>query len=181
MTVKRRKKTTASKPKLITTIEMEVAIAKYYGVRQNIIVPNISWGLPGMHECDMFIVKKSGYATEIEIKRSKSDLLADFNKRHNHKDRQNRISEFLYALPIQMYETCKDLIPENAGIITCEKYHLGHGKWSVGVKTQRESKWVKDARKLTEAEKFKIATLGCMRIWSLKDKIIKLQNGKTKI
>ena len=177
MTVKRKRRKT-TKPKLITTIEMEVAIAKYYGVRQNIIVPNISWGLPGMHECDMFILKKSGYATEVEIKRSKSDLLADFNKGHNHKDRQNRISELFYALPIELYETCKDLIPKDAGILTCEKNHLGHGKWRVGVRTQREAKWVKDARKLTDTEKLKIATLGTMRIWSLKEKIIKLQNEK---
>lgn len=180
MSVKR-KKTRTAKPKLITTIEMEVAIAKYFGVRQNIIVPNISWGLPGMHECDMFIIKKSGYATEVEIKRSKSDLLADFNKGHNHVDRQNRLSELYYALPIELYETCKDLVPESSGIITCEKYHAGHGTRRVHVVTKREAKWIKDARKLTDTEKLKISTLGTMRIWSLKEKIIKLQNGKTKI
>lgn len=180
MSVRRKRKVT-TKPKLITTIEMEVAIAKYFGVRQNIIVPNISWGLPGMHECDVFILKKSGYTTEVEIKRSKSDLLADFNKGHNHKDRQNRISELFYALPIELYESCKDLVPQDAGILTCEKYHVGHGMRRIGVRTQREAKWIKDARKLTDAEKLKIATLGTMRIWSLKEKIIKLQNDRTKI
>ena len=166
--------------KLISTVEMEVAIAKYFGVRQNIIVPNISWGF-AMHECDLFIVKKSGLTTEVEIKRSKSDLLADFNKRHNHVDRQNRISELYYALPIELYEGCKDLVPENAGILTCEKYHVGHGKWRVSVRTQKEPVKIKGARKLTDEEKLKVATLGTMRIWSLKEKIIKLQNDKSKI
>jgi len=178
MVVKRKKKST--KPKLITTIEMEVAIAKYFGVRQNIIVPNISWGFLS-HEADMFIIKRSGLTTEVEIKRSKYDLLADFKKGHNHIDRQNRISELYYALPIELYESCKDLIPENSGIITCEKYHVGHGTRRVGVRTQREPVKIKNARKLTEIEKLKIATLGTMRIWSLKEKIIKLQNEKTKI
>jgi hypothetical protein len=177
----RRKRKTVTKPKLITTIEMEVAIAKYFGVRQNIIVPNISWGLIGMHECDMFIIKKSGYVTEVEIKRSKTDLLADFKKGHNHIDRQNRISELYYALPIELYESCKDLIPENSGILTCEKYHVGHGTRRVGVRTQREPVKIKNARKLTEVEKLKIATLGTMRIWSLKEKIIKSQNGRSNI
>ena len=69
-----RKRKRVVKTKLITTIEMEVAIAAYFGFRQNIIVPNISWGFMN-HEADMFIVRKSGYAIEIEIKRSKSDLL----------------------------------------------------------------------------------------------------------
>ena len=178
MVVKRKKKST--KPKLITTIEMEVAIAKYFGVRQNIIVPNISWGFMS-HEADMFIIKRSGLTTEVEIKRSKYDLLADFKKGHNHIDRQNRISELYYALPIELYESCKDLIPENSGILTCEKYHVGHGTRRVSVRTQREPVKIKNARKLTEIEKLKIATLGTMRIWSLKEKIIKLQNEKTKI
>jgi len=178
MVVKRKKKST--KPKLITTIEMEVAIAKYFGVRQNIIVPNISWGFMS-HEADMFIIKRSGLTTEVEIKRSKYDLLADFKKGHNHIDRQNRISELYYALPIELYESCKDLIPENSGIITCEKYHVGHGTRRVGVRTQREPVKIKNARKLTEIEKLKIATLGTMRIWSLKEKIIKLQNDRAKI
>ena len=40
MTV-RKKKTTVSKPKPIKTIEIEEAIAKKFGVRTNIIVPNI--------------------------------------------------------------------------------------------------------------------------------------------
>ena len=178
MVVKRKKKST--KPKLITTIEMEVAISKYFGIRQNIIVPNISWGFLS-HEADMFIIKRSGLTTEVEIKRSKYDLLADFKKGHNHIDRQNRISELYYALPIELYESCKDLIPENSGIITCEKYHVGHGTRRVGVRTQREPVKIKNARKLTEIEKLKIATLGTMRIWSLKEKIIKLQNDRAKI
>lgn len=159
---------------------MEVAIAKYFGVRQNIIVPNISWGFLS-HEADMFIIKRSGLTTEVEIKRSKYDLMADFKKRHNHIDKQNRISELYYALPMELYETCKDLIPPDSGIITCEKYHVGHGTRRVSVRTQREPVKIRNARKLTDAEKLKIATLGTMRIWSLKEKIIKLQNDRTKI
>ena len=46
-------------------------------------MPNISWGL-GVHEIDLFVVRPSGYAIEVEIKVSLSDFKADFNKKHTH-------------------------------------------------------------------------------------------------
>jgi hypothetical protein len=160
---------------------MEVAIAKYYGVRQNIIVPNISWGLPGMHECDMFIISRAGLVTEIELKRSKSDLLADFKKGHDHKDRANRICEFYYGMPEDLYEKVKNLIPEGAGILTCQRPDWDESGMRIYVNEKRKPLRRKNARKLTEKEQFKIAWLGTMRIWTLKEKIIKLQkNGIAK-
>ena len=171
------RKTTKTKVKPIKTIDIEVAIAKYYGVRQHIIVPNISWGFHWMHECDMFIVTKAGIATEVEIKISKADLLKDFNKGHNHKDRAGRITYFYYAMPETLYEKVKDLIPPEAGILTCER-----GSWegaSAYIREKRKPEKRKDTRKLTPEEQLKIAWLGTMRIWSLKEKIIKLQNDGT--
>ena len=160
------------KEKPITTIEIEEAISRYYGVRTHIIVPNLSWGLPGMHECDVFVVKQSGYVVEVEIKRSKSDLLADFKKPHGHND--NRIKEFFYALPEKLLETCEELIPEHAGIYSC--YRNPWNKSSVSVKLVRKATNRKGSRKLTQEEQFKVAKLGTMRIWSLKKKLIKEQN-----
>ena len=118
MTVRR---TTKPKVKPIKTIDIEVAIAKYYGVRKNIIVPNISWGLLS-HEVDLLVVRKSGVAIEIEIKISLQDFKADFKKEHHHQERLNRITEFYYVMPKQLYLKCKDLIPEGAGVIICERY-----------------------------------------------------------
>lgn len=164
-----------TKLKPLTTIEMEVAIANYFGFRKNIIVPNISWGL-NVHECDMFIVNRTGYVTEIEIKRSKADLLNDFKKRHQHVDLENRISEFYFALPDDLLEKCYDLIPINAGIISCSKF-INFKKEVVQASIRRKCKKIKGARKLTPEEKLKVASLGTMRIWSLKEKIIKLQNA----
>ena len=166
-----RKRTPKEKP--ITTIEMEVAISNKFGFRTNIIVPNVSWGLHGMHECDIFIIKSSGYCIEVEIKRSKSDLLADFKKGHHHIDK--RIKEFYYCLPESLMKTCEEHIPKGAGIITCRRY--GNG---VHATIFRDPTPRRDAVKLTNAEQFKVAKLGTMRIWSLKNKIIKLQNEKTK-
>lgn len=53
----------------MTTLEMEIALMEYFGVRQNLVVPNAWWGLQGLnHECDLVRLSKNGYATEIEIK-----------------------------------------------------------------------------------------------------------------
>ena len=169
------------KQKPIKTIDIEVAIAKYYGVRQNIIVPNISWGFHWMHECDMFIVTKAGIATEVEIKISKSDLLKDFEKGHNHQDKAGRITYFYYAMPEILYEKVKDLIPKDAGILTCYRPDWDADGTRVYIHEKRKPEKRKDTRKLTPEEQLKIAWLGTMRIWSLKEKIIKLQdNGTTK-
>lgn len=179
MVTKKRNPKTKKPPKEkpITTIEMEEAISRYFGIRTNIIVPNISWGLPGMHECDVFIVRRSGYVIEVEIKRTKADLLADFKKKHDHSD--IRIKEFYYALPESLLKTCTEFIPEHAGIISCSR-----SKWStrnsVYASEIRLPKPRKDARKLTHEEQFKVAKLGCMRIWKLKEKIIKLQDAEKK-
>jgi hypothetical protein len=174
MTVRRK---TTIKPKLkpIKTIDIEIAIAKYFGVRQNIIVPNISWGLL-THEVDLLVVRKSGVAIEIEIKVSLQDFKADFNKRHHHQERLNRISEFYYAMPKELYLKCKDLIPENAGVITCERYLDYQKREKIQAWTEKKAVKIKNARKLTIDEQFKVAILGTMRIFNLKAKIVKLMN-----
>ena len=67
----------------MTAKEMELHISRYFDLRQNIIVPNISWGM-GLHECDLLILSRAGYATEIEIKISAADLRKDSKKKHEH-------------------------------------------------------------------------------------------------
>jgi hypothetical protein len=65
----------------LKTIEIEEALYRLFGVRRHIIVPNIYWGLGFGHELDMLVCNmKTKYCTEIEIKISKSDILADKKK-----------------------------------------------------------------------------------------------------
>jgi len=168
-----RRKTVKEKPKSISLYEMEIAISKLYGIRQNIIVPNISWGFLG-HEADLFIIKRSGTTVEIEIKRSLQDMKAEKNKGHNHKDKQNRIGEFYYAFPIELLEKCREYVPEDAGIITCHK--SVNNSYGTYARFDRPAKRIKNSRKLTTEEQFKIAQLGCLRIMPLKEKLVRLQN-----
>jgi len=163
----------SSRPKLITLYEMEIAISKLYGIRQHIIVPNLSWGFLS-HEADLFIIKRSGFGVEVEIKRSLQDMKADKNKGHNHIDKQNRINEFYYAFPIELLEKCKPFVPEGAGIIICHKSH--DNSYQTYAKFNRDAIKIKNSRKLTIEEQLTVARLGCLRITSLKEKIVRLMN-----
>ena len=96
------------KKKIPATEEIEIAIASYFGISRHIIVTNISWGL-NLHECDILIIRESGYAVEVEIKRSKQDLLNDFKKQHGH--RSKKIKELWYAIPEEYAENGKKLYP----------------------------------------------------------------------
>ena len=148
---------------------MEVAIARHFNIRTHIIIPNLSWGFFN-HECDLFLIRKTGYGFEIEIKRSKSDMLADFKKKHGHIDRQNRIVQLYYAFPIELLPKVEELVPEECGIITVNRY----GE-HIHASLHKEAKRKTGAKPLTDKEILKITRLGCMRIWSLKDKLNKLK------
>ncbi|MBP7509387.1 MAG: MmcB family DNA repair protein [Prolixibacteraceae bacterium] len=160
----------------ITTLEMEECLARYFSYRRNLVIPNVSWGF-NIHECDLLVVTKSGYLIEVEIKISKSDLKADMKKEHNHHDHYNRVKELYFAMPENLAEDkeCIDLVPENAGIILVSKWKPNwHKDLFVQARTIRKSKVNKAAGKLYDNEKYQLARLGTMRIWSLKKKIIKI-------
>jgi len=151
-------------PNIITYTDIELAICNYYGIRQHIIVPNvfIGFGTISDHECDLLVIKKSGYAVEIEIKMSVSDLKADFKKVHKHEN--EKLQALYYAVPNDLYEKCKDLFPKYAGIYSIYKIE---GRSFARIERSASNK---KCRKLTIEEQLKFARLGVMRIWNLKTK-----------
>jgi len=159
-----------------TTLEIEVAIMGYFGVRQNLIVPNASWGAAsGLHECDLISLSVAGYATEIEIKVSVSDLKKDKEKRHGHQ--HNHIRYLFFAVPLKMKDKALAEIPERAGLYTVEKKWYQNllcpkGKWVYYVRIEKGCEPNKSAVKWTEAERFNLARLGTMRIHGLKKKLM---------
>jgi hypothetical protein len=138
------------------SLGIELAVADWFGYRANLIVPNVSWGLQ-IHECDLLVVTKSGYAYEVEIKISKADLKKDLQKRHQHIN--GKIKRLYFAIPEKLKNEV-DLIPERAGIIVVDTY----GRCTLFRKAINNS----TARRLSDDEKYKVAWLGTMRIWSLK-------------
>lgn len=146
---------------------MELAVANLFGYRANLIVPNISYGA-GLHECDLLMIRRSGYGAEIEIKISKWDLKRDKDKQHGHES--DKIKEFYYAITPELYGTALRQ-RQDAGIILCRKQMDGTYKAELVKKPIQNNK----ARKWTEEEYLQVARLGCMRIWSQKQDVIKLK------
>lgn len=155
-----------------TCLEIESIVARLWGYRQNIIVPNVSWGA-GVHECDLLILSKAGYATEIEIKISKKDLKKDSEKKHRHES--DKIRYLYFAIPEKLLN-CLDLVPQRAGIIAISQYpDPDHGFRG---EVLRHPEVNEKARKWTEAERINLGRLGCMRIWTLKSTLIGHINSK---
>lgn len=146
------------------TTEIEIAIAEHYGIRQNIIVPNISWGL-GLHECDLLVLSSSKYATEIEIKISISDLKKDAKKKHTHYS--EKIKYLYFAIPSYLAMHI-EYIPKRAGIYVVNSKHevfcLAKPVYNIG------------CRCFTEEEIFQLQRLGIIRTWSLRKKLLKFEN-----
>lgn len=155
----------------LTIHQIELAIAQAFGVRNNIIVPNVSWGFFATHEADLVIINKTGYMTEVEIKRSWQDFLHDFKKQTTHDE--GKVSWKYFAVPQSLSERVWQYLCDNDrkdwGVIE----YLEDGRaWIVhlpdNIMDHIESK------KLFLEEKLAIARLGCMRIWSLKEKLNKI-------
>jgi hypothetical protein len=155
---------------LITTPEMEIALSTYFDYRQQLIVPNVSWGMH-MHECDLLIVSKAGYLTEVEIKVTRADLRADKKKWHGH--RSPVIKRLFFALPDYL-EKCIDMVPKRAGIILIKPKDNVPGEYPYSPRCReiRPAQRQKGAGKITDADRYKIARLGALRIWNLKRKLV---------
>lgn len=91
--------------------QIEDAIVRTFcDTREDIIIPNLSWGLLP-YEIDLAVIKPSGYMTEYEIKRSYSDLVADFKKAIYHND--ERVRCFHYVLPVGIKDKALALFDEH--------------------------------------------------------------------
>lgn len=118
----------------VSTLEIEVAIMGEFDYRANLIVPNITDQMGSLaFETDMLVLTKSGYAYGFEIKVSKSDLKADFKKKHHAQfdivrngkmglERfYSKFKHFSYAVPSELREAAISLIPDFCGLYVFEK------------------------------------------------------------
>ena len=157
----------------MTTLEIEVALLNHYDVKQYVMVNGTHWGIPvkvkPMHECDMLLLNKSGYATEIEIKISKQDLLKDKEKLHGHN--HNLLKYLYFAVPEELKDLALKEIPERAGLIVITKNNR--------VSIIRKPLKNKSAIAWNEAERYNLMRLGTMRIKTLKTRLLKeITKGK---
>ena len=176
----------------ITQIQWALHESGLWNKRSDIMVPNLSWGfLP--YEADFVVLTKSGYLTEVEIKRSWEDFKADFNKVHRHDD--ERIYHFFYCVPIGIFDKVKEFLIDKL-MEELDDYSkdrlaknpdlLGFHSLLPAVLTYDEKGIVKQqkfgfsgarrnkARKLFLEEQLQVARLGCLRYWNQQNKIVKM-------
>lgn len=156
----------------LTIDEIELGVAYAFGIRNNVIVPNVSWGFFATHEADLVIINRSGYMTEVEIKRSWQDFLNDFKKHTTHDE--GKVTWKYFAVPESMCEKAWQYLCDN-----------GHKDWGLIPYNETGGAWIKyrpicyphssQSKKLTFEERFAIARLGTMRIWNLKGKLVSLK------
>jgi hypothetical protein len=139
------------------------------------------------HECDILVLTQSGYAYEVEIKISASDLKADLKKQHHH--RSNKIKMLYFAIP-KYLEPYKEFIPTTAGIMVVERIFddtriCGEPEykstgWRDTMTVIRAPHVNREASKWEDKDRLELMRLSTMRIWSLKEKCQRLQRENKK-
>jgi len=131
---------------------------RIFDYRRFLVIPNASWGV-NLHECDLLALTEAGYAHEIEIKVTVSDLKRDEDKRHHHNSQ--KIKYLWFAAPEEMREAMIEHVPDGAGIILIRKHPRGF--YIVVVERKPTPRSV---RKFTDKERYQLARLGTIRYWS---------------
>jgi hypothetical protein len=160
----------------MTAQDIEIAVARHFGYRQNLVVPNVSWGWNLHHEADMIVLRPSGLIDEVEIKGSAADIRRDLNKRDQHWD-DTRVARVWFAVP-EAIAGCPH-IPARAGILAVLRgtykrewiqWKPGDATWTDRLEVRRPAQVTPKAsrRYVNAAERIKLAELGAMRIWDLK-------------
>jgi hypothetical protein len=152
---------------MMTLMQLELNIAKFFDYRQNVIIPNVSWGMGLRYEADIIVISGSCYCTEIELKISKADLKKDRDKRKWNlatprwsEERYNIIRRQFFGVPEALRETAIEFAPPKCGIIWVSENGRVH--------LERAAKILK-ARPLTEKEYLHALHLASMRTWTLKE------------
>ena len=163
-------------------------------IRKYNVVPNVSWGLLN-HEADLLALSRSGYLTEIEIKRSWEDFKADFKKSHTHDS--PFINRLYYAVPESIGEKVFNFLyegkyqggkwlhytrskvtgytennPHMCGLILYADCDLSHPMGNVGINVLAKKM---NGKELSIYDQLSLLRLGNMRVWNLKKKFAKYQ------
>lgn len=149
----------------MTAREIEIAVAQHFNWRRNLIIPNVYWGIGLNHEADILVLSQSGYASEIEIKISRADLLRDREKPHGH--HSEIVKAFWFAVPSDLAEFALANIPDDAGLLHVEGKER-RGRIVHHCAIARPAKLRQGSRKFSDAERYQLARLGLMRYWTLR-------------
>lgn len=158
-------------------LDIELALAKEFNWQQNLVVFNVnglSGRLPIFHECDMLVMTKAGYLTEIEIKRSFDDFCNEFKKAHHHESHGPDIKEFWYCVPEGIFQKVIDKLSEKGWrptVILTYNEDLTLRYKSVPDFHAAVRLYSDHPRPLSTEQQLELARLGAMRQVALRKKI----------
>ena len=175
----------------IEEIELSLMNSELFNFRQDLMVFRVS-DFSGIvnHECDCLIMSKSGYLTEIEIKRSYSDFLADFKKRHTHQD--PHLKAFYFLVHESFAEKAKEKLIELKHIPSGLLVYDDNAKISFYANSSEFAPKIRygdngyeeytdyrnwNPKKLFLEEQYQLARLGAMRYKNMTERIIKNNNS----
>jgi len=158
----------------VKTYQIEKAVVKHFNPRQNLIVPNVSWGFFTHHEADLLVCTKARCLYEIELKVTKRDLIAEKRKRWGHRDDKNRIKYLLYAVPADLTTFALEFIEERYGILSVSKRGYNY------VVTEARKATKLSDHKVSDSDRQILLRLCALRLWGLKSKLGKLIDGGAK-
>lgn len=165
---------------------MQYAIATHFG-NKNIVIPNVSFARTSCriekydkggcfigykypfsgvkHEADLILINENDYLTEVEIKFSYSDFLADFKKKEKHLTKYTKA--VYYAFPHNMYKRNEEKIRkvltekfQKAGIIIVDTEEMA-------VDMIKNAEYF-NVEKMPIEVKIGLMRIGCQKWWRRK-------------
>ena len=164
------------KNRRLTALDIELAVSEFFGIKKNLIIPNLSWSFFA-HELDLFVLTQNSFGYEVEIKVSVADLKKDLTKTHGHKD--SKIKRLYYAIPGHLLNK-SEIIPSHAGILlvseksVIENFPTPHEVVSYHTEIIKEPEGT-SSYKFTEAERIELYRLMAMRVWTGKKQLQKMK------
>jgi hypothetical protein len=141
--------------------------------RRYLVVPNASHGFGLDYEADLIAVSRSGYATEVEVKVSKHDLLKDQHKEKWKRGLDKRIKRFYYAVPDELVDIAMklELRWENGlfpGVVRVWRRNRGHDPHWLRSEIVRQAPDLPNHVKCTSEDVIRLHHLLSVRYWDLR-------------
>lgn len=104
----------ARKTEMITALVIRENRSKVKAIMSNVNDTQFNV-LESIHECDVLCLTTFDYGVEYEIKVSRSDLMADGKKEHDHEHKL--VKQTYFVVPSDLVEVAQRHLPEKFGII----------------------------------------------------------------
>ena len=171
----------------MTSQQISLVLSTRHDLRQEMLIPNVSWGLVSWGECDLLSVSNAGYITEYEIKLTLADFKREWRKKRwvgivenpeidsiYARDFRKMVKSYYIVVPKKLTEKITPLIPEQigAGIIEILEERAWKDaplhRWANEVKPAVANR---KAGKLTDEQRIRLGYWAAMRYWNLARKI----------